>query len=104
MLRSAGADLRSDIDDDQLPHRVGPRRCEVHRVAAAHREADHHQRGDTELIDHAAQIVEGRSLRKSLKFKNLAAISIRTTLVSGRRIAWHLTCNGGAMNSTTSAT
>src|SRR5438046_6296562 len=55
----ARADLGADVHDDQARDVVGPLRGEVHRVAAAHRQADEYGRAQAELIDHAGKIVEG---------------------------------------------
>jgi len=58
-LRGALADLRTDVDDDQLLDELGPLGREVDRVTAAHREADQHERGHAELVEDPADVVEG---------------------------------------------
>src|SRR5205807_1207775 len=54
------AELRADVDDDQLLHEARPLGGEVHRVPAAHREPDEDERPQAQLVDDAGDVVEGR--------------------------------------------
>src|SRR5262245_25500409 len=60
-LRRPLADLGPDVDDDQLLDPIGPLRGEVHAVASAHGEPHEDEGRETELIDHARDVVERRN-------------------------------------------
>jgi hypothetical protein len=52
------ADLRTDVHDDELPHRVRALGREVHPVAPAHGQPDEHERRQVQLVNDARDVAE----------------------------------------------